>query len=857
MIRQVRGHAQTTHILVARAPIELRLRVVPLIAASEQHPTLSREQYYRVLEAWIRHPVQPRRNLSDENLQEAIANLASLCKLQNPRERPPPMLRQEAIRDYAPETIHFLIQVDLPGRRPDHLTSHKRQDRVEVILFEHLLDGLLQLPRPGDPAKDDFEYAEADSLVRSWTKSAARADTHMSPREQFTRRLAAWWAKGVTDWSKARRIAPLERPTSERENEELRRLSRDPPNRQRMSLKDQYTLLSDFSSNVPDKLTSETYASYCARILTWARKNIGNLILQEIEARECAIDNAVGMLADDPSTYTHQSPFVSKILSKISSTDQEFKEKAEVHRLEQVLGPELLLFTNYPQAAEPPLYAEGTLHERGIASLQRLLLRMRSYVAYPAPRSISAVAHLEQDSAYDGHQCEGEEMKQWTYRLVIQVSTPAETLDRAMRKLVQEGLRRVFTHFLEDLTKLLGDTVMNDIYDRMLRRCRVYSGQPIVLDDPSRSEIEIMAGPIITVDSFSSVVLEIKKFIGEQKHLLAAVEDPHSRGRSDENAARRRPRRFMGAMDEQDEASTSGTSRLDEYRSLLQANTEANLKSHALLAQNNVMSRENSAVIQRHSEVLNHSAPAPVNALEDMTDDQLYALANIPDEEKRKARWPLGRGGAPATAPTPARKDAGANVGRGGTEPRTTPPRDLDKPDPNAPFPFCMKRTNYHGLAADAKAGLLAATGIDGPDHPKWNTIDWKSQKNGCPCCGKEQCTPSHCLVLWSQSKEAEQRPEPYRLKMRSRLLWNIAKPMSMVELRNHLDTAATSTPPRLLAAIGELIHDPAVDSLCYRETEIGSAMEMASMDGGNSLYAMACKYGQQEEDRQQTSAAQ
>ena len=82
---------------------------------------------------------------------------------------------------------------------------------------------------------------------------------------------------------------------------------------------------------------------------------------------------------------------------------------------------------------------------------------------------------------------------------------------------------------------------------------------------------------------------------------------------------------------------------------------------------------------------------------------------------------------------------------------------------------------------------------------------------------------------------------------MKNRLLWHVEHPMSAMELHERLSIAASSVPPCILATIGELQRQPGADSLFYRNTALGHAVELAPMDGGERLCALAEELGHAE----------
>ena len=292
-------------------------------------------------------------------------------------------------------------------------------------------------------------------------------------------------------------------------------------------------------------------------------------------------------------------------------------------------------------------------------------------------------------------------------------------------------------------------------------------------------------------------------------------------------------------------------SALDEYRNLIKQNTEALSEAQRvlkpLLAQNVVRTEENMSVTQRHSEILNNKST--MNALEDQRDETQYALS------------PSHQGAQGSSSSYPPRRSpttGGNSVGRGDRPPpgrkvgfadKRPGTRDFDKPDPLEEFPFKMPRTVYNTLPEEDRAGLKKESGIDGPNHPMWNTTDWTLQPNGrCQACGKERCNPPFCLALWAQSAAAKERPEEYRLKMRGRLLWHSQDSISFVELRDMLEEAAEANPPRVLAAVSELQSAAGVQNLLYRTPELGHALELAPQDGGRRLCALAERLGHEQE---------
>ena len=278
-------------------------------------------------------------------------------------------------------------------------------------------------------------------------------------------------------------------------------------------------------------------------------------------------------------------------------------------------------------------------------------------------------------------------------------------------------------------------------------------------------------------------------------------------------------------------------------------------KNIAQTAHLSVKIDENLANEQRRAETMNAQQPLTQNALQAESPEEAgqFAFTPAPHQSNFKPGTQMGRGGPPTFRTPP-----NTNLGRG-SAPETPKRQNPNMINPQFPFPFCMRQTNYQSLDSDAKAGLKAKTGIDSDTHPLWNTMDVsKFPGEVCPCCAGRNCTPGYCKRLWSQSAEAQGKEGSvdYAQRQKRLLSWNLDsdRPTTLAPLSENLtldamcqfiEEAEAIRPPCLIAALTQLSQAPEAQPILNQHTAMLRAIDYSlHYDGGDKAIDVARELG-------------
>ena len=167
-------------------------------------------------------------------------------------------------------------------------------------------------------------------------------------------------------------------------------------------------------------------------------------------------------------------------------------------------------------------------------------------------------------------------------------------------------------------------------------------------------------------------------------------------------------------------------------------------------------------------------------------------------------------------------------------------------PQKDRPYPFYWNQTDWYKIYPEERAKLEKWTGIDGPNHKHWNTMDVSSLPDKvCPCCGSKFHTPGWCDKLWSQTSTAQETKGDLFVESRRRMLnWNKPSQEQLATLNAVIQSA-----PSREEALAALAQDPATSQIISQSDLLCDVCEAAPEDQGASLFALVQEWSDPRND--------
>ena len=177
--------------------------------------------------------------------------------------------------------------------------------------------------------------------------------------------------------------------------------------------------------------------------------------------------------------------------------------------------------------------------------------------------------------------------------------------------------------------------------------------------------------------------------------------------------------------------------------------------------------------------------------------------------------------------------------------PRSREPVDPDTiaslPQKERPYPYYFDATDYYKTDEVERAKMEKATGIDGPEHKFWKTMNVNTLPDQrCLLCGSKFHTPSHCDKYWGGASHAakETKSEEWIESRRRLLLWNKPPEGQIASLNAVMQSAPTRE-----EALASIAQDSNLREIIASSGPLCDAIERAPSDGGERLFALVAEW--------------
>ena len=557
----------------------------------------------------------------------------------------------------------------------------------------------------------------------------------------------------------------------------------------------------------------------------------------------------------------------------------------------------------FPGSFEPPLLGVGSKSDQFVDAVKRTLLVLRCYEAHGNGRELIELVNHERRIAYAYFWEEGETVREWSNRLIRQVKAPGLTIDLALLgEDEKRGLRQCLNGYFTLLTDKIKHARMRELYRHLVLYNPHYRGMAATLEvNPKVARAVTMSQHIGSTRAFADILTDTcgylqdmdllqkplekpplaisRPYDGERSQLngvgqdstadahgstsVDASADGGHRGRAGNTRKRRvtiqSPLNSIDAGDpgeEEEEESDTSTSPLHALGESLK-DTLKPLASFGpglqelVKAMNGLNARCGSldgkiaglqGDLQLHHEQRGHDAQRRLNVLSDNTPSDHSDHEHGPGSSQTlmalQRQYPPRFNNQPGSTPPGA-----PTMGRGNNLRRTPDvlPSELHKlPQNERPYHFYHPQTNYQKLWPEARAGLKKVTGIDGPNHPKWNELDVTKLPGGhCGSCGSKRHTDGWCDSLWSQQDDAlKSKGDLFVESRRQRLTWNKPAEAQLASL-----SQAVRTAPSLAEGISAVVNSETLAPLLEDHPDLAAACDSAKQDHGTALYSLLSQW--------------
>ena len=134
---------------------------------------------------------------------------------------------------------------------------------------------------------------------------------------------------------------------------------------------------------------------------------------------------------------------------------------------------------------------------------------------------------------------------------------------------------------------------------------------------------------------------------------------------------------------------------------------------------------------------------------------------------------------------------------------------------------------------------MESETGITGPSHKWWNTMDVNTLPNQrCLICGSRFHTPGWCDAWWAQSEDAKDKGDLFAQMRQSRFVWNKPSEAQLSSL-----SCIACDAPTAAEAVSVIVHDDGLASFVDQCQPLASACHQVYEDDGKYLYALVAEW--------------
>ena len=865
LVRQHRGAAMESHLLVAKAPMHWMASVAPHSLLLEHPPEFTFPHYLRYLTNWFITPTRNDLNLSEADVHTVTQTLAAQACVQNGPH--PIYYEQAAVQDRLPTQHHWFVHIDLPPAKAiENLTATQRS-RIpnELILYERLFSSLLRPPMSGESGFYKYSYITSRAFVQEYTNEAQQFILLNDYVTQSGLKLIKKIGEVHDWWCRHRSLTTIERNTHP-QVEQLQVQALQYANTPKPTgLKDAYYLFADLK-HVRAKRENESLRSYHAELMPWILARASSLHHIEMAGREESDNNFAEL---DPASATafaqgNSSIVLRHLFYKMGreGRDTDFVDFLDEKQVMETLGPLPSLYMDSPNSAVPALKGSGTRPQRFCDALKRVLLMMRTMYSSGNARELAETVNEELGVAYSHAWEEGENVSEWSRRLIRQTRAPALTVDDTLlQEEEKKGLRRCLNGYYTTLSGKVSRAQMRFLYNHLITVCPVYSGMETKLSTERLALSNLMSNPITTTSQFAEAVTETDNWLNDLRMANqpnALVFTPTAPITTPLTSATRRRRVSistpLNAVDANahrgedamcpngccDTPECSGgmyslqPPRLTDPGNLAFPDARDSRYTHLDRQLKNVIAGNATVLgklddfgkqLQLHHEQDAHSRQPSLNATASASattsKERLYALQRM-YPPRFNTRTDTG----------------GRSMGRGdrGTSKDVDPATIEKMAQGDRPWPFYHPCTDYYSIPPADRTQMEKHTGITGPDHPYWTTTNVLSLPGQqCLLCGSKYHTPGWCDSYWALSdKASKEKGDLFVESRRARLLWNKPPPATLNLIEETIHQA-----PDLPSAVTTMAHDERLAAFLEDNEIFCQACCQADSDGGRRLNAL------------------